>query len=103
MWLAVEILHRIRGILMQIFAGTHEGERAYQAFESSADAAMQARLGATLPQYDLYSLRRSLEKVLDILENDLEYLAGGQVHLTNAHETVLHRVRQEIAAVNFDA
>ena len=102
-WLAVEILHRIRGILMQIFANTHEGERAYQAFESSADAGMQARLGATLPQYDLYSLRRSLEKVLYILENDLEYLAARQVHLTNVHEAVLHRIRQDIAAMNIDA
>jgi predicted nucleotidyltransferase len=97
-WLTVKILHRMRGILMQVFARTHRGERAYQTFESEADMALQARLGATLPQYDLSSLRHSLEALLDIMQNDLEYLAQGQIRLTSAHEAILDQIRKKLAA-----
>jgi predicted nucleotidyltransferase len=98
-WSTVEVLHRMRNILMEIFAHTHGGQRAYQVFESDADERLQARLGATLPQYDLISLRESLETALDIVEDDLDYLANGQLCLTEAQRAVLYRVRQAIDSI----
>jgi hypothetical protein len=98
-WSTVEILHRMRNILMEIFARTHAGQRAYQVFESDADERLQARLGATLPQYDLISLQKSLETALDVMEHDLPYLANGQLFLTDAQQTVLYRVRQAMDSV----
>ena len=95
-WLTVEILHRMRGILMQIYTRTRGGERAYQTFEAEADVALQTRLGTTLPQYDPSSLRHSLEGLLDIMQNDLEYLASGQIRLTSAHESILNQVRKRL-------
>ena len=93
-WSTVEVLHRMRGILMEIFARAHGGERAVQTFEAEADEISQARLGATLPKDDLISVRESLEKLLDMMENDLGHLAEGQVHLTGAQQAVLNRVRK---------
>jgi len=98
-WSTVEVLHRMRSILMEIFARTHGGQRAYQVFESDADERLQARLGVTLPQYDLISLQKSLETALDIMENDLPYLANGQLLLTDAQRAVLNRVRQAMDSI----
>ena len=92
-WSTVEVLHRMRGILMELFARAHGGERAVQTFETEADEILQARLGTTLPKDDLISLRASLEELLDTIENDLGHLADGQVHLTGAQQAVLNRVR----------
>ncbi len=98
-WSTVEVLHRMRGLLMEMFTGTHGGERAYQFFQSEADEKVQARLGATLPAYDVAALRESLVKLLDILEVDLRYLTDGQVQLTNMQRVVLNRVRQQSVPV----
>jgi len=102
-WSTVEVLHRMRGLLMKMFAQAHGGERAYQFFQSEADEKAQSRLGATLPSYDVVALRESLEKLLDILEGDLEYLTDEQAQLTNMHRVVLSRVRQEVVATRVGA
>jgi predicted nucleotidyltransferase len=92
-WSTVEVLHRMRGILMALFAHTHDGTRAYQAFEEKAEAALQAYLGSALPLYDLDSLQESLGQILHILEHELVHLTNGQVELTDAHKTVLNNIR----------
>ncbi len=99
-WLSIEILHRMRDLLMQIFTRTHGGGRSPQRFEATADGALQARLGATLPQADLTSLREALEALIDFLENDLGDLTDGQLHLTSGQQTVLCQVREQLASSN---
>jgi predicted nucleotidyltransferase len=98
-WITLELLHRMRGLLMEIFSRTHGGERAWQAFEHEADQSRQARLGTTLAQADLPALRRSLEQLLDILENDLDDLSDGQLQLTDAHRIVISRVRADLTGL----
>ncbi len=92
-WGAIELLHRMRGLLMELFARARNGVRPYHVFQAEADAVLQARLGATLPQYDMISARESLAQFLEILEHDLGQLTGGQVQLTEAHRKVLDLVR----------
>ena len=60
-WATIEILHRIRSTLMEVFALTHGGERAYQFFDAEAPPALQAKLKDTLSSTDAGSLCRSLE------------------------------------------
>lgn len=93
-WLTLELLHRMRSILMEIFSRTHGGLRAHQAFEHQAPWRVQARLGATLPQYELPSLQQALERLLILLEEDLEALSNGQVALTRSHQAVIRQIRQ---------
>jgi predicted nucleotidyltransferase len=95
-WLTIELLHRMRSLLVEIFSRTHGGMRAHQTFEHEADPGMQARLGATLPQYDLSSLRQALERLLTFLEDDLESLSNGQVSLTRSHQAVIRQIRQRV-------
>ena len=96
-WGAIELLHRMRGLLMELFARARDGVRAYHVFQAEADAVLQARLGATLPQYDMISARESLAQFLEILEHDLRQLTGRQVQLTEAHRRVLNLVRMRQA------
>lgn len=97
-WTTLEILHRMREILMDLFALTHGGERAYQFFDNNAPQELQAQLGATLPWSDPASLRVCLTRLLDILEENLESVADNNVCLTDAHRLVLGGVRQQITS-----
>jgi hypothetical protein len=92
-WAAVETLHRMRRILMELFARAHNGQRATQFFEAKASVRLQSCLGATLPQYDLHSAHESLRRFLDILEDDLAAWTDEQVGLTDAQRAILHGIR----------
>jgi predicted nucleotidyltransferase len=92
-WGAIELLYRMRILLMELFARTRNEARSYQAFEAQADPVLQARMGATLPQYDLPSAQDSLARLLDMLENDLELLSAGKVQLSKKHLILLDKIR----------
>lgn len=97
-WYTVEVLHRLRGLLMEIFARTRDGTRGYRTFEAEAGEWLQQRLGATLPTYDLGSVRAALEAALDFLETDLGELADGQLELGEGQRVVLRGVREAFGA-----
>jgi predicted nucleotidyltransferase len=92
-WGAVELLHRIRAGLMDLYALAHGGRRPLQTFQAEADGELQARLGGALPQLDRASVQRSLARCLDILEQDLGQFTNGQAQLSAAHQKVLAHVR----------
>ena len=92
-WGAIDLLHRMRDLLMELFARTRDRTRTYQVFQAEADPALQSRLGATLPQYDLISAQKSLAELLDILEADLGELSNGRIQLGENHRKVLGQIR----------
>jgi predicted nucleotidyltransferase len=92
-WSAIELLHYVRKSMMELFTRSHHGQRAYQFFQKEADQRLQARLGGTLPRYDLKSAQESLAQFMDILKNDLDKLTDGQVQLTGAHSELLAKIR----------
>ena len=103
-WITVEVLYRMRRLLLELYARTHQGERAHQAFEATADTALQARLGTTLPQYSLVSLQQSLLRVMDVLQSNIGEFSGGELQLADGHHKVLERVRQnqqELSSARF--
>ncbi len=93
-WDAIELLHLMRKLLMDLFSGTHGGKRAFHFFQATADARLQVRLGATLPCYSLASAQESLLQFLDILQNDVAAMTEGQVQLTAEHADILTAVGQ---------
>lgn len=97
-WSTLEILHRMRRILMDLFTFTHGGERAYQFFDDNAPEELQAQLGATLLTGGTDSLRASLTRLLDILERNLGSVADNQIQLTDAHRIVLGGVREQLSS-----
>jgi len=92
-WKALEELHRMRGLLMELFARTHGGGRAFLTFQTEADPQLQARLGATLPQFSLASVQKALVGFLSILEDHLPEWADGQLQLSDAQRELLQRLR----------
>jgi hypothetical protein len=95
-WYTVEMLQRMRSLLMEIYTRTHGGQRAMQYFEEQADQRLQQKLGAALPGYEQPSLRRALTALLDMLEDDLPDLSNGQLRLGAAQLALLERVRQAV-------
>ncbi len=94
LWLSIEILHRMRDLLMQLFVRTHGGGRSLHRFPATAPAGLQARLSAALPQAaDSASVRAALEVLIDLLENDLVEITDGELALTAGQQTVLRQVR----------
>lgn len=93
LWLAIEILHRMRGLLMQLFVRTHGGGRPLHRFPATAPAGLQALFSATLPRVDPSSVRAALATGIDLLENDLAVISNGQLTLTAGQQTVLRQVR----------
>jgi len=92
-WSAIELLHYMRLSIMELFTRSHHGKRPYQFFQKEADQKMQARLGDTLPRYDLGMAQASLSQLIDILTNDLDQLTNGQVQLTRARSELLTAIR----------
>jgi predicted nucleotidyltransferase len=93
-WDAIELLHLMRKLLMDLFSRTHGGQRAFHFFQAKADAGLQVRLGTTLPRYSLASAQESLLQFLDILKHDIEAMTSSQVHLTAEHADILNAVGQ---------
>src|SRR5688572_3246649 len=87
-WRGFLVLHQAREELLRLFANSHGTARPYHGFEAVADEALQVRLGATLPGYDLASLQRAFLALLDLLEHDLAAFSAGQAGLTEAQRRV---------------
>ena len=93
-WLAIELLHRTRNLLMELFAQTHGGARPVQTFDAQADSAIQARFGATLPTFESPSMWGAHQAMLDLLEQDIPALSNGQAQLSADHQEILSAIRE---------
>jgi predicted nucleotidyltransferase len=101
LWDAIEVLHRLRTLLMELYTVTHSGQRAWQFFQANADPDLQAQLGNTLPHYSLASAQASLVRCLDILEHDVGHLTNDQLQVPDAYRKVLQAVRARQANLKF--
>ncbi|HEY7093469.1 MAG TPA: nucleotidyltransferase domain-containing protein [Ktedonobacterales bacterium] len=93
-WLAIELLHRARNLLMELFAQTHGGARSAQTFDAQANSALQARFGATLPTFEAPSMWGAHQAMLDLLEQDIPALSNGQAQLSAGHQEILRAIRE---------
>jgi len=96
-WLAIEVLHRMRALCMDLFTHARNGQRSFYFFEEQAEGDLQERLGKTLPQYHLASLRQSLGQFMTILENDTGVLTNGKLALAETDKEIVRRVRSNQA------
>lgn len=92
-WVAMELFHRMRGLLMEIFSRTHGGERPLQTFQAVAPLPLQTRLQETISLAAPDTLPAILQRFVYILENDLPALSAGQLALSNAQQRMLARIQ----------
>jgi predicted nucleotidyltransferase len=93
-WRAVQCLQLMRGLVLGAFALTRGGWRPFYYFQEHASAALQARVGATLPQYSLRSVQTALQQMLDLVEGDLAVLSNGQLHLSATQRALIGQIRK---------
>ncbi len=94
LWMANELLHRTRDLLMELFAQAHDGARPLHTFAALADPDLQARLGATLPTFDMPSMWRAHQAMLDLLAESVPAFSNGQAQLTTGQREVLRAIRE---------
>lgn len=92
-WTALELLHRMRGLLIEMFARTRGHQRALQAFDNHANPYLRRRLAGILSTADLPSIRMALNTALDVAEIDLAALTDGQVQLSLTQHKFLSKLR----------
>jgi predicted nucleotidyltransferase len=87
-WRALPTVERMRGALVEVYAISHGGKRAYAMLEDAASAALRAKFGRTLPAYfpddparSVRALGEALGALLHLIEHDLDELSNGQVEL----------------------
>jgi predicted nucleotidyltransferase len=91
LWMALDLLSRVRLLGMELFALDRGANRPVHAFDALADSRLQSQFAALLPALDAVSIRTALIAALAILPT----LPG--VMLT-ADQQIMHaRIRQRIA------
>jgi predicted nucleotidyltransferase len=94
-WTTVEILHRMRNLLMELYAQSRGAPRAYKYFDIHASVKIKQRIQNTLHVGDLSSLHETLFSLMDIVEADLAELSNNCVELTIRQATVLAKLRRD--------
>src|SRR5260370_39331910 len=89
LWGAIEIEHRMRNLLMELYAQAHGGIRPLQCYEAEASASLQTRIGATLSQYQMVSAQEALNHFLNILEQDMDLITSGQIPIQKTHREII--------------
>ena len=97
LWLAIELLGRMRVLCLELFTQARGRERSFYYFATAAKPQLQARIGQALPQYDPASIRGCLLTVVDILEQEIDVLTAGHLQLRDADSRLLARARQNQA------
>jgi hypothetical protein len=102
-WRALPGLERMRSALVEIFAASRNGKRAYQVFEEQANAGLKSKFGRTFPQHysdspvdNVRSLGNALLALLHLLEHDLDQLSNGQVQLGPGERELIDRLRARV-------
>lgn len=94
LWMSLELLYRIRFLLMQLFTITHDGIRPVQFFEANASRDLHKRLKRILPHPEMTSMKAALSEVLHLLEHDLDTFSRSQYQLTEQQRIILQCLNQ---------
>jgi hypothetical protein len=102
-WRAVLGLERLRSALVEIFAASRGGKRAYHVFAEQGSAELKSKFQGTFPQYfpdspvdTLHSLGAALLTCLDLIEQELDQLSNGQVQLGLGERDFIGRLRARV-------
>lgn len=92
-WLALDLLHRVRGMVMQLYALAHPELEARNAFNHAPEA-LQQQVALTLPGYDLDSLRSAHAHMLDLFDRHWPLVSDGRFALDAAQNQILTTIRE---------
>jgi len=93
-WMSIEMLHRIRALLMSIYAISHDAMRPIHFFDSHATPELRELLSSLSPQTNLKSVKDAFSAAVLLLENHLESFSNGAYQLTTSQKHILGKLKQ---------
>ncbi|MGB1252089.1 MAG: nucleotidyltransferase domain-containing protein [Candidatus Promineifilaceae bacterium] len=93
-WMSMEILHRMRGLLMGMYAARHNAVRTIHLFDSQADSQLQQLLFNLSPQADLKSMEDAFITTISLLETHLDAFCDGAYQLSPTQIIFLDQLKQ---------
>jgi predicted nucleotidyltransferase len=94
LWMAFEMLHRLRSSLMMMVAFRYKAMRAIHFFDAQASPELQALLASLSPQANLISFEDSFRNAIFLLENHLDDFCGEGYSLIPGQQKILHELKQ---------
>jgi predicted nucleotidyltransferase len=94
LWMALEMLHRMRASLMSMVAVRHDAIRSIHFFDAEADSTLQALLFSLTPQADLKSVEKAFKTAIRLLEDHLVDFCGKNFSLTMSQQYILDELKQ---------
>lgn len=95
-WMALELLHRVRDLLMQVYASTQGNDRPIKFMDAQPDPVLHDRLQRLCPAPTLPAIEAALHEAIALWASDLEPFGGGQVQLTTGQRAVLATLRAQV-------
>ncbi len=93
LWMSIEFLHRIRGLLMLMYAVSHNASRPIHFFDAEASPELQELLGSLSPEANLKSVENTFGITLSMLENQLGDFMDGGYQLTASQKHILYKLK----------
>ena len=93
-WMSMELLHRMRGLLMQLYAITYHAVRPIHVFDLQADAELQKLLRGLSVQADLNLIETTFDFAISILENHLDAFCDGAYQLSSTQIKFIEQLKQ---------
>jgi hypothetical protein len=94
LWGALDLLHRARDRIFDLYAATHPGApRLFHLQRDAPSSPLTAWLAETVPAFDASALRAAHSALLDVLERHLAELTGGQLQLTPEQRQLIAAIR----------
>ena len=92
-WMAMEMVHRIRASLMLLYARSHDAIRPIHLFDAQAGPECHEWLRRLSPQADLKALEAAFSATLELLKNHLAEFSEGLYRLTTNQKHILSRLK----------
>ncbi len=96
LWLAEDLLYRIRSNLLKLFTESKKGQRPYYYFEKNASESLQYKMLKTFSQGTKQSITVALFQVILLLKEDLDELSSFSTSLSSSQSFVLSEIEKSL-------
>ena len=96
LWLALELLHRMRDILMKIYSASHHATRPIQHMDTHVDSEIQSLLMKLVPCFETNEIQQALVHALDLLDRHLKDFSTKPLELNLTQQQLLKRLQQRL-------
>jgi len=94
LWMALEMLHRLRAGLLEMYGISRGAFRPIHYFDAQASRGHHELVAALVPQANLNSAAEAFRAAIRLLEDRLDDFSGGAYRLTTNQQHILAQLKQ---------